>query len=97
MYGIDMPEINKPLKKEEVVVPLNSKSLTKSTTKEEPVDNKRVNVNDGSLIKDVMAYFRGVDDGKDMSLKDVLSLEVKTKEAEQLKEAEEKAEDNGNV
>jgi hypothetical protein len=97
MYGIDMPEINKPLKKEEVVVPTNSKALTKSGTKEEPVDNRRVNVNDGSMIKDIMAYFKGVDDGKDMSLKDILSLEVKTKEAEQLKESEEKAEDNGNV
>jgi Protein of unknown function (DUF2786) len=76
MYGIDLPEIKRPLKKEEQAVPVNTKTITKSgPDKEEPTD-KRVDVNAHSLIKDVMAYFKGVDDGKELSLQDVLQIEV---------------------
>lgn len=76
MYGIDVPEIKKPIKKEEQAPPPNSKTITKSgPDKEEPTD-KRVDISKQSLIRDIMAYFKGVDDGKNLSLKDILELEV---------------------
>ena len=84
MYGIEVPEIKKPLKKQVQAAPLNSKTIVKSgKDKEEPTDN-RVYVNKGSLIKDIMAYFRGVDDGKNLSLQDVLELEINNAEPEQI-------------
>jgi hypothetical protein len=91
MYGIDVPEIKKPLKKEEQAPPPNSKTITKSgPDKEEPTD-KKVDVNKQSMIKDIMAYFKGVDDGKGMSLQDILELEVKNQESKQIEPGEEDA------
>jgi len=77
MYGIEIPEIKKPIKKEEQeTVPTNPKTITKSgPDKEEPTD-KRVDISKQSFIKDIMAYFRGVDDGKELFLKDILEIEV---------------------
>jgi hypothetical protein len=84
MYGIDVPEIKRTLKKEEEATPPNSKTITKSTTnKEEPTD-KRVDINANSFIKDIMAYFKGLEDGKELSLQDILELEKENKESEQL-------------
>lgn len=76
MYGIDVPEMKKTIKQEEQAPPPNSKTITKSgPDKEEPTD-KRVDINKQSLIRDIMAYFKGVDDGKNLSLKDILDLEA---------------------
>jgi len=84
MYGIDVPEIKKPIKKEEQAPPPNSKTITKSgPDKEEPTDNK-VNISKQSFIKDIMAYFKGVDDGKNLSLKEILELEVDGEELQQI-------------
>ena len=84
MYGIEVPEIKKPLKKEEQAPPPNSKTIVKSgTDKEEPTD-KRVDVNKNSFIKDIMAYFKGVDDGKGLSLQDILEIEFSSSEPEQI-------------
>jgi hypothetical protein len=88
MYGIDIPDVKRPLKKEEQAPPPNSKTITKSgPDKEEPTE-KRVDVNANSLIKDIMAYFKGVDDGRELSLKSILELEV-----EELKRIEQGNED----
>jgi len=88
MYGIEVPEIKKPLKKVEQAAPINSKTITKSgPDKEEPTEN-RADVNKNSFIKDIMAYFKGVDDGKELSLQAVLELEVQElKRIEQGEEA----------
>lgn len=84
MYGIDIPDIKKPLKKEEAAAPPSTKSITKSgPDKEEPTD-KKVDVNKQSFIKDVMAYFKGVDDGKNLSLQEILELEFQNAEAKQI-------------
>jgi hypothetical protein len=84
MYGIEVPEIKKPLKKEEQAAPLNSKTIVKSgTEKDEPTD-KRVDVNKHSIIKDIMAYFKGVDDGKALSLQDILEIEFSNAEHEKI-------------
>jgi hypothetical protein len=85
MYGIDIPEIKSTLNKEQHAPAPTTKSLAKSKEeKDEPTD-KRVDVNSQSLIKDVMAYFKGVDDGKNLSLQDVLAMAV---EAQRIPEIE---------
>jgi hypothetical protein len=88
MYGIDIPEIKKPIKKqEEKSMSIPTTGIIKSGDKEEPVDNKRKNI-DGTLIKDVMAYFKGIDDGKNLSFKEVLELAVQVEESPQIAEGE---------
>lgn len=84
MYGIDVPEIRKPIKEEEKAPPPNTKSITKSgPEKEEPTEN-RVNISGQTFIKDVMAYFKGVDDGKNLSLQDILEIESQNQESKQI-------------
>jgi Protein of unknown function (DUF2786) len=88
MNGIDIPEIKKPIKKQEeksVSIPTNG--MIKSTDKEEPVENRRKNI-DGTFIKDIMAYFKGIDDGKNLSFKDILELEVENEVASRMTEGE---------
>lgn len=85
-YGIEIPEIRRPLKEEEKAAPPTSKSITKSNgEKEEPTD-KRVNINSQSFIKDVMAYFKGVDDGKNLSLQDILEIAMESDQLKQIAE-----------
>lgn len=89
MYGIDIPEIRKPLKKqEEKSMSIPTTGIVKSSDKEEPVENRRKNI-DGTFIKDIMAYFKGIDDGKNLSFKDILELEVQNEEAAQIAAGEE--------
>ena len=85
MYGIDVPEMKKSLKKEEAPPPPpTTKSITKSgPDKEEPTD-KKVDISKNSFIKDVMAYFKGVDDGKNLSLQEILELASEVKDSEQM-------------
>lgn len=96
-FGIDLPEIKSTLKPEQQAAPPTSQTLTKTSPseKEEPTD-KRVDISKQSFVKDVMAYFKGVDDGKYISLKDVLELEAeneKTKEIPAVNPTEESKED----
>ena len=84
MYGIDVPDIKRPIKEEEKSPPPTTKSITKSgPDKEEPTENK-INISGKSFIKDVMAYFKGVDDGKNLSLQDILELESQNQESKQI-------------
>ncbi len=89
MFGIDVPEVKRTLKKEEQAAPPKSTTIVKSgDNKEEPTD-KRVDINQGSLIKDIMAYFKGLEDGRNISLQDVLELEKENMESPQITEGEE--------
>lgn len=90
MYGINVPEIKKPIeKKEEQQAPVNKEAISKTKSeKEEPTD-KRVNVKNGSLIKDIHAYFRGLNDGKELSLQDILELESESQQSSQITAGEE--------
>lgn len=88
MFGIDVPEVKRTLKKEvssEAAPPKSNTLTTTSGHKEEPTD-KRVDVNSQSFIKDMVAYFNGIGDGRKLSLEDILSIEVKTWEAKQFQE-----------
>jgi hypothetical protein len=89
MYGIDIPDIKKPLRKStEETVPTNSTSITTTKSDKEEPTNNRVDVNSQSFIKDVLAYFKGIDDGKHLSLQSILELEVENEEAKRLAEQE---------
>lgn len=83
MYGIDLPEIKKPLKQEQATPPTSNTLSKPSTEKEEPTD-KRIDISKQSFIKDIMAYFRGVDDGKALSLQEIIELELKNQEAKRI-------------
>ncbi len=92
VFGIEIPKGKKSVSKKEEVSSVKTSAITKTgSSKEEPTD-KRVDVNAGSLVKDVVAFYKGVSDGASISLQDILELEVETKDIKQLKE-----EDNGNV
>jgi len=86
MYGIDLPDGRKVFKREEEKAPPpKSNTIVKSgDNKENPTDN-RIDINKGQLIKDIMAYFKGVDDGKNLSLAEILELEVENETAKELK------------
>jgi len=43
-----------------------------------------VDVHTGSMVKDIMAYFKGVEDGKDLFLDDLLELAEDTKEPKEI-------------
>lgn len=88
MYGIDIPDMKKPIQKEEKSVPIPTNGMVRASDKEEPVENRRKNI-DGTFVKDIMAYFKGIDDGKNLSFKDILELEVKNEEARRLQGAAE--------
>lgn len=89
MYGIDIPEMKKPTKKqEEKSIPISTTGIVRSSDKEEPVENRRKNI-DGTFVKDIMAYFKGIDDGKNLSFKDVLELEAQNRESAQIAAGEE--------
>lgn len=91
MYGIDIPEIKKPLKQENKSVAIPTTGIVKSgNDKENPTENK-IDINKGSFIRDIMAYFKGVDDGKHLSLQDILELEVANEEARQIQGPTEEA------
>jgi hypothetical protein len=96
MYGIHVPEIKKTLKEEEKAAPPTTKSIAKSNPeKDEPTD-KRVDVNSQSFIRDIMAYFNGVDDGKNLSLQDILELEIENAKAKELQTDASSTESKGN-
>lgn len=84
--GIDIPEVRKPSATTNTsITPADSGAnlVPNKEEKEKPAD-KSVDVNSQSLIKDVMAYFKGLDDGKGLSLQDILELEVINEKPQQL-------------
>jgi hypothetical protein len=84
MYGIDVPQIRKPLKKEEKSMVIPTDGIIKSgDNREQPTDQK-IDINKGQVIRDIMAYFKGVDDGKNLSLQDIIELEIKNQSSEQI-------------
>lgn len=86
--GIDIPNIKVPSRGKPVDVPertLNNGSSNLSVKREEKEKPCKESVapQGGGIIKDVQAYFKGLQDGKDFSFQDVLELAA---EASKLKE-----------
>lgn len=86
MDGIDLPSIKKPvIKTEEKQTETSAANLAKP--KEKPAQES-VNVNSQSFIKDIRAYFKGLEDGRDLSISD-LELENNDETAGRLQETTE--------
>jgi hypothetical protein len=86
--GIELPEVKRstrPIQRQEEKVLNNGQSnMTQFKQQKEAPEEKTVDVGAGSLIRDVMAYFKGLEDGRHLSLQDVLELEVENEEAQRL-------------
>lgn len=94
--GIEIPAIKSPRKSE---VPQTEKILNngasnlavpKKEEKEKPLE-QTINVNSQSLIKDVQAYFKGLQDGQHFTWSDFLELEAENERIKELKGAQEEA------
>lgn len=82
--GLVLPNIKKPIAPStEDKKPGDSELVKPKEEKEKPAE-KSVDVNSQSMIKDVMAYFKGLDDGRNLSLKDVLELEADNEKCKEL-------------
>lgn len=84
--GIDVPNINRDLKKEdsEKILEPGASKLTKPKTEKEKPAQESVDVNSQSLVKDINAYFRGLNDGDRLHLQDALELEAENKRIKEL-------------
>jgi hypothetical protein len=94
MDGIEIPEVKRPtrpIQRQDDSKTLNNgqSNLTQFKQQKEAPEEKTVDVGGGSLIRDVMAYFKGLEDGRRLSLQDVLELEVENEEAQRLTEGSE--------
>ncbi len=67
--GIDLSTIKKPVKTEEnAVVETGTDKITKIKEEKEKPAKETVNINSQSFIKDIRAYFKGLEDGRDLSI-----------------------------
>jgi hypothetical protein len=78
--GIELPKKKIPSR---AIVPPgivpSSEELTKPKDNKPPAEN-RVDVRSQSIVKDIMAYFKGIEDGKELSLSDVLEMAAHNEE-----------------
>lgn len=76
--GIYIPKINQqPLEKQNKIIDnKNSITAVSKCNKEKPM-KESININNQNNIKDIMAYFNGLQDGKNISLQDTMELEFK--------------------
>ena len=92
MDGIEIPEVkrpSRPIQQEEKILNNGQSNLTQHKQQKEAPEEKTVDVGAGNIIRDVMAYFKGLEDGRRLSLQDVLELEVENEEAKRLETGEE--------
>jgi hypothetical protein len=84
--GIEIPEVKRPSRKiesKQIEADASKQAIVPPTKKDAPHDEK-INVAEQSLIKDIHAYYKGVIDGQNLSLQDILELEVENEESQQL-------------
>lgn len=85
--GIEIPTIKRPSRTpvvEQIVSDTTKKAMVAPDKDKAPPLEERIDVASQSFIKDVMAYFRGIEDGQHLSLQDVLELEAENEEAQRL-------------
>lgn len=90
--GIDIPDIKQPSRPIEDNVLNNGQSnlSVHKEEKEKPVQES-VNISSQSLIKDINAYFKGLEDGKEFSLNEILELAVENERVKEIQAGQEKA------
>lgn len=86
MYGIDIPDkMKKPRQpKPEQNITITGNAIDKPQQEKPKPAERRVDVNSGSMVKDIMAYFKGVEDSKDLFLDDILELAAEVEEPKEL-------------
>jgi len=87
MDGIELPEVKRPVRpiqQEEKVLNNGQSNLTPFKQQKEAPEKESVDIGTSSLIRDVMAYFKGLEDGRHFSLQDVLELEVENETPKEL-------------
>lgn len=85
LYGIDIPDkMRKPRKIEKEAITISSNAISKPEQEKPKPAEKHVDVNGGSMVKDIMAYFKGLEDGQDLFLDDVLELAADVEEPKEL-------------
>jgi hypothetical protein len=92
MDGIEIPEVkrpSRPIQQEEKILNNGQSNMTQFKQQKEAPEKETVDVGGGSIIRDVMAYFKGLEDGRRLSLQDVLELEIENEEAQKLTEGKE--------
>lgn len=90
MAGIEIPEAKQAKRspgQDDKTLNNGSSNLAKieKETPQKP-EKETVDVSKHSLIKDVMAYFKGIEDGNNLSLQEILELEAENEEAKKLAE-----------
>jgi len=85
-FGIEIPERKQPTRnlQEEKILNNGTSNLAVHKSEKEKPEKETVDVAEGSKIKDVMAYFKGLEDGSRISVQDVLELEAENEEADQI-------------
>lgn len=100
MDGIDIPEVKRPARviqpQEEKILNNGQSNLTPFKQQKEAPEKETVDIGAGSLIRDVMAYFKGLEDGRHFSLQDILELEEENEVADQLTEGKNDDQTNPN-
>lgn len=88
--GIDIPDIKKPKRdvvpEEQKILSNGPGDIVKHKEEKEKPTEKSVDVNSQSMIKDVAAYFKGIADGKDFHLNEILELEAENEVPAELPE-----------
>jgi hypothetical protein len=88
-FGIDIPErkrATRSIKQEERILINGDSNLSVHKSEKEKPEKDTVDVSRGSIIKDVAAYFKGLEDGSRISIQDIMELEVENEELEQLED-----------
>jgi len=78
--GIEIPKVNSKLSKPDKMVVTSGVGVglvTIPKDKEKPVE-KSVSVNGSNAIRDIMAFLKGLQDGRDISLQDAVELEFQS-------------------
>jgi hypothetical protein len=86
--GIDIPNIKVPSrapKAPEITADSGSSNLSVKKEEKEKPCKESVAPQEKGFIKDVQAYFKGLHDGKDFSLQEVLELAAETEKFKELK------------
>lgn len=86
LFGIELPDLKKPVRKVEVKDSSTTpEDAIKTVEKPKPAD-RHVDVNTDNIIKDIAAYFNGIRDGKELFLEDILEMASKNEGAEKITE-----------
>lgn len=86
LHGIDIPEVRRPLKKDAVVT--KQEGLVKQQDARPKAAEERVNVNTQSIVQDIMAYFKGIQDGKELFLDEIMAIASQSQPVKELKKDE---------